>query len=408
MLVKRTLLLTLVVLLATLFKGGEGQCPTPFPDATVPAGFCARQWLSGLNRPRDIFIVSNNDMLVLEAGLSQVSLIYDNGGTPTKVKLAGASGLNHGIEVDEKDGWLYSSSSTTVFGWRYRAGFRTDLGAGQVVVRNIPGGGHSTRGVRVGADGFLYVQVGSAGNVDSNSVRSRIRRFLLSSLPTGGFDFATGEIFADGLRNEAGIRFDHSNRLWGVENGCDNLNRGNIGGDVHNDNPSEELNLFLEPGKFYGYPYCFSEFILPQFGQGAGTQWAHPTFMNDGTHTDAWCRNPANVVVPAYDFPAHYAPLDIIFYNQGSFPNDYNGGAFVSMHGSWNRSPAAGYRVCFVKFSNGMPESHINFFYRAGSTQQFPSGFRPVGLALGACNTGDCLYVSSDATGQIVEVSYRG
>ncbi len=28
-------------------------------------------------------------------------------------------------------------------------------------------------------------------------------------------------------------------------------------GDVHNDNPSEEVNIFDKPGAFYGYPYCW-------------------------------------------------------------------------------------------------------------------------------------------------------
>lgn len=28
-------------------------------------------------------------------------------------------------------------------------------------------------------------------------------------------------------------------------------------GDVHNDNPAEEVNIFDKPGAFYGYPYCW-------------------------------------------------------------------------------------------------------------------------------------------------------
>ena len=30
-------------------------------------------------------------------------------------------------------------------------------------------------------------------------------------------------------------------------------------------------------------------------------------------------------------------------------------GAFIGQHGSWNRSPRAGYKVIFVPFANGMP-----------------------------------------------------
>jgi len=208
------------------------------------------------------------------------------------------------------------------------------------------------------------------------------------------------------MRNEVGIRFDNESRLWGVENGCDDVARSDLGGDIHTDNPSEEMNFFAQSGRFYGYPFCFSEYLLPaQYAKGAGTQWVHPSFQNDGVHTDAWCRDPTKVVKPAYNFPAHWAPLDILFYYSGSFPAQYQGGAFVAAHGSWDRNPPAGYRVAFVNFSNKMPVSHIDFLYHAGS-QPWPNGFRPVGLAFAKCKTGQCLYVSSDSTGQIVEISY--
>lgn len=48
-------------------------------------------------------------------------------------------------------------------------------------------------------------------------------------------------MYAIGLRNEVGIRFDKDGRLWGVENGMDNLFRADLGGDIHQNNPGEEL-----------------------------------------------------------------------------------------------------------------------------------------------------------------------
>ena len=85
--------------------------------------------------------------------------------------------------------------------------------------------------------------VGSAGNVDSDSHCSRIRRLNLtgSNCP---LDFQKGEVFADGLRNEVGLAFDRHGVRWGVENGADNLFRSDLGGDIHNDNPAEELHRF--------------------------------------------------------------------------------------------------------------------------------------------------------------------
>lgn len=102
------------------------------------------------------------------------------------------------------------------------------------------------------------------------------------------------KVFADGLRNEVGLAFDRHGRLWGVENGADQLNRPDLGGDIHNANPAEEMNLFDgEVGTYYGYPYCFSTYNLT--GYPAGTQFAWPSFMDNVT--DEWCKDEKNVKV---------------------------------------------------------------------------------------------------------------
>ena len=36
-------------------------------------------------------------------------------------------------------------------------------------------------------------------------------------------------------------------------------------------------------------------------------------------------------------------------------PERYRNGAFVGLHGSWNRSPRSGYKVIFVPFADGKP-----------------------------------------------------
>ena len=210
--------------------------------------------------------------------------------------------------------------------------------------------------------------------------RSRIRRFNISNIPTGGIDFVTsGELFADGLRNEVGLAFDIHGRLWGVvENGADNLIRDDLGGDIHTDNPAEELNLFDQAlGSHYGYPYCFTEYSLPKSvsQNGKGTIWAWPSFMNDGTHDDSWCRS--NTVHPALSMQAHSAPLGIAFYNSSKyidptciennvlpFPKSMHGDAFIAFHGSWNREPATGYKIVRVPMKDGKPavQEPIDFF----------------------------------------------
>jgi hypothetical protein len=75
------------------------------------------------------------------------------------------------------------------------------------------------------------------------------------------------------------------------------LERSDLGGDIHNDNPAEELNRFPEEntGLHWGYPYCWTEFLLPNnTGLGRGTLWAWPSFIgtivDGGEINDEYCR----------------------------------------------------------------------------------------------------------------------
>src|SRR3546814_11215199 len=59
--------------------------------------------------------------------------------------------------------------------------------------------------------------------------------------------------------------------------------------------------------------------------------------------------------MPDYALGSHVAPLGLTFYDASLLAPRYRGGAFVGMHGSWNRRPPSGYKVVFVPFSNGRP-----------------------------------------------------
>jgi len=295
-----------------------------------------------------------------------------------------------------------------VYRWPYNAGDRKNLGSHQVVVNKIPASGHVTRTIVFDSQGRMYVQVGSEANVAPNSNQARIHRWSASAVEKGNLDWLTGELFADGLRNEVGLRFDRQERLWGVENGMDNLARPDLGGDIHNDNPAEELNFFntSTPGLFYGYPYCWTQYKL-NTPTPVGTNWATPDFMPE--IKDAWCNNNNNVVKPKLSMQAHYAPLDIEFYYGMTFPKAYQGSAFVACHGSWNRRPPVGYRVLHVTFNgDGMPVSYSPFLSYVGPGDTGPDWQRPVALAVGNCASfKECLFVTSDATGLIIAIGYK-
>jgi glucose/arabinose dehydrogenase len=139
---------------------------------------------------------------------------------------------------------------------------------------------------------------------------------------------------------------------------------------------------------------------------GRGTQWADPSTMNDGTHDDAWCRNTTNVALPALVMQAHSAPLDIKFYAGGAFPAELLGSALVTFHGSWNRSPATGYKVVRIPFGqDGMPSGDPVSFLEYSGTGDTGSGWphRPVGLEIGSDGR---LFITSDASGIVIAVGY--
>jgi glucose/arabinose dehydrogenase len=385
------------------------------PFAAVADGFVAWRWASGVVDPRGITVDHAGNVLVVSRADESIVKLWDANADGLasgieRATIATAPGLAHGIALN--GGYLYASSASTVYRFEYDEG-RVELDPPTAIVTAIADGGRHTSRTLLFDDIYLYVTVGSGDNVDVDSSRAQIRRFPIVAFDDGALSFAEGELFADGLRNEVGIALDEQGRVWGVENGRDELVRTDLGGDIHVENPGEELNLFDEPGEFYGFPYCWSEGILDG-GAGPGTQWADP---DNTTHDDEWCRNADNVVPPVLVLDAHTAPLDILFYRGAQFPDDYSGDAIVTLHGSWNRplGDARGYKVVRLPFrDDGMPTGEILPLLEfsgegdrpigdAGIETQWP--IRPVGLGILPNGT---LLISSDASDEILAVGYIG
>jgi glucose/arabinose dehydrogenase len=93
----------------------------------------------------------------------------------------------------------------------------------------------------------------------------------------------------------------------------------------------------VQQGAFYGWPYAY---IGP-----------HEDPTNKGLRPDLV----AKTVVPDELLGAHVAVLDFVFYTGKQFPAEYQGGAFLAFHGSWNRSKRVGQSIAFVPFQNGKP-----------------------------------------------------
>jgi glucose/arabinose dehydrogenase len=76
---------------------------------------------------------------------------------------------------------------------------------------------------------------------------------------------------------------------------------------------------------------------------------------------------------------SHSAALGLAFYNGKMFPADYQGDAFISLHGSWNRAEPTGYKIVRVRMKNGKPVSGYDDFITGWFTDGKVWG-RPVGL----------------------------
>jgi len=56
---------------------------------------------------------------------------------------------------------------------------------------------------------------------------------------------------------------------------------------------------------------------------------------------------------------------------------------------------------------SNIPVEAEPFLYHSGSGAIWPNSIRPVSLAIAPCKSGDCLYVTSDLSGDIIEISFQ-
>ncbi|MBZ6384956.1 MULTISPECIES: PQQ-dependent sugar dehydrogenase [Pantoea] len=272
---------------------------------------------------------------------------------------------------------LYVANADSLVKFPYQEG-ETEIRTPPQLVTDLPGGPinhHWTKSLVASPDGSkLYVGIGSNSNITENGIGAEYHRAAVLEV-----DAATGasRLYATGLRNPTGLQWEpQSNRLWAIVN-----ERDEIGSDLVPD----YMTAVQENG-FYGWPYSY-------FGQHVDTraQPQRPDLV-------------AKAIKPDYALSSHVAPLGLLFYQADNMPQ-YRGGAFVSEHGSWNRTPLNGYQVVWVKFENGKP---------VGMPQPVVTGFLtddqkqvrglPVGLA--ADRQGGLL-IADDAGNTVWRVSAK-
>ena len=397
-------------------------------------GLCARVVASKQGELRQIMFAPNGDLfgVTIPGAIRRYRDVNHDGVFQANeiVEWANTGNENgNNCDIDVKAGYLYASTKDGVKRWKY-APELDHAGAGEDVMVGQPGGGnHPFHPVHV-YDGYLYVDSGSEHNAvkpdpaEYDTERSVVKRFEMAKFTTGKpFQWKDGEVFVRGVRNVTGFTRNAAGRMLGVLSGIDDLRY--AGADIHADNPGEEL-VSLELGKAYGYPFCFAAArvvaggrVVPP-GSRLHAAWASQNPLASTTESpkdDAWC---ARVERPLTFMQAHSSPLGITFFDgpEGALPARFRGGAFIALHGSWDRNPSTGYKVIWVPFDpNGsapMPTSSAQstaypyeVIFGGGAAGEARDGawswakgelgespVRPVGVAISPVD--GALYVSSD------------
>jgi glucose/arabinose dehydrogenase len=271
--------------------------------------------------------------------------------------------------------WVYVANMDSVVRFPYHNGDLTSTGPPQRLADLPSGGHHRSRDIQFSADGTkMFVSVGSQENVDDSPAETN-RADILEYRPDG----SGLRIYASGLRNAVGIALNpKTGELW-----CSVNERDGLGNDLVPDYITH-----VEDGGFYGWPWWY--------------MGGHQDPRLPGTHPELQPK----VITPDVILQPHNASLQMTFYDGKQFPAEFQGDIFAAEHGSWNRSPRAGYEVIRVPLHQ---TGHAT-----GEYEDFLTGFvvddenvwgRPVGVTVAPDGS---LLVSDDGSGSIWRISYTG
>ncbi len=338
----------------------------------MPPGFHMEVWAEGFRRPRYMLLGPENEVILADAAPKPHGTVYVFRGK-TRKKLI--EGLYQPYGLAYHDGYLYVAESDSVKRYKYDPKTTTAGPGTEIISMKGIDQHHWTRSLLIDRAGQkIYVGAGSGSNdtPGEDPRRAAINRYNL--------DGTGHEIFASGLRNPIGIHwYPGTDTLWAAVQERDDLG----------DDLVPDYFTRVQQGGFYGWPYAY---IGPH--EDPNNKGLAPNLVK-------------NTLVPDVLLPAHVAVLDFVFYTGKQFPAEYQGGAFLAWHGSWNRSKRVGYAIAFVPFQNAQP---------AGPPREVVTGWmlspekadvwgRPVALLQLADGS---LLISEDGNNRIWRLSYTG
>ena len=379
----------------------EGEIPN------APKGFSVNKFADGLEHPRWIYVAENGDIFVAESntilkgilklgakisrkiktqhiGESANRIILfrdeDKNGIPEK-RYVFAENLNQPFGMLIIENHFYVGNTDALMKYNYKLGDTLLQQTTAKKIVTLPAGEnnrHWTRNIITNTSkNKIYIAVGSGSNVAEKGLDNEIRRADILEVNLDG----SGErIYAYGLRNPVGMDWASGTQtLWAAVNERDELG----------DELVPDYFTSVKEGGFYGWPFFY-------YGQHKDPR------LLDKQSPDSI----EKVIVPDVSLGSHTASLGLVFYKNRSFPARYQDGAFITQHGSWNRSVLSGYKVIFIPFKNGKP---------SGPPEDFLTGFisdlskskvhgRPVGIAVLADGS---MLISDDVSNTIWRISTK-
>lgn len=375
-----------------------------WPDGAQPAaakGLKVNAFARNLDHPRWMLVLPNGDVLVAEtnapsermpgfkglvasllmdragAGVesaNRITLLRDTDGDGVaETRSVLIRGLNSPFGMALVGDSLYVANTDALMRFPFKAGQTQITTPGEKLIPLPAGGAHWTRNIIADGDGKrIYIAVGSASNIGEHGLDvERMRAAVLE------FDIASKalRIYTGGTRNPVGLAWEPETKLlWTVVN-----ERDEIGSDMVPD-----YLAVAQFGGFYGWPwYYWGGYVderVPEPDQDMRQYTARPD----------------------YALGPHVAALGLTFADGAKLGPRYANGAFIGLHGSWNRRPLSGYKVVYVPFAKGRPVGKpIDVLTGFLNAKQQAQG-RPVGVAIDGKGA---LLVADDVGNSIWRVS---
>jgi len=365
---------------------GAQQIPQPNTGIQVRAGYQLTVVQNDIQNPRMMQIGDQGELYVSLPGPGEIKCCRDKDGDgyfESVETFVSKHNTVHGMCF--RDGWLWFTETGAIFCARDTNGDgKADEEKTVIAEGKLPkGGGHWWRSILLHG-GRLYTSIGDGGNAEDQTKTDRQKIW--------SFDLKGGDqkLFATGIRNtEKLVNRPGTDEVWGMDHGSDMFGKslGESDGNqpITDINPPCEMNYYREGG-FYGHPFI------------TGNRIPRYEYMNRKDIVEL----AGKTTPPAWCAGGHWAPNSMTFYTGNQFPAELKGDAFVSYHGSWNRTAPAGYCVTRVLFEDGKPYGELKYVNFLGSDGKALG--RPVDTAVAPDGS---LLISDDGESKIYRLTYK-